>query len=346
MKKLTFIQTNDIHFKLVNPIGRKDIYYEAIGAKLFEIFEMARTLQADGILIAGDIVDSPGVGNDAIRTLGKILLQSPCPIYAIAGQHDEWGHNPESLRRTPYGIFDGLGVIRNVADKPVTFYAGSLPVVVSGRNYDHEADVAEDYYEPDWDSIPSFDSGTEAHIPVKPIVIHLAHGTVLSEAPPMYDRYTLLSDLKTSADVLCVGDYHAGIGIAQKIDPYKNYRHSHIVNPGALARVKATEEEINRTIQVAVIDVYADRNIGLQLVPLESAMPGEKVLSREHIEAEQAKNEMMDEFIGMLASEGDFKMLTEEDMVEEMAARENIPDEVKREALKRIAEAREVLGAR
>jgi exonuclease SbcD len=152
----------------------------------------------------------------------------------------------------------------------------------------------------------------------------------------------LVSDIKTSANVLCVGDYHTGIGV-RRID---NDKHTFVVNPGALARVKATEEEISRTVLVAVIEVGEDRSIDIRLVPLESAMSGEKVLSREHIEAETAKNEMMDEFISMLASEGDFKMLTEEDMVEEMAAREKIPDDVKLEALKRIAEAREMLGAR
>jgi exonuclease SbcD len=338
MKKLTFIEFNDVHFKLTNPRGRTDIYPEAIGAKLFEIFEMARTLHADGILIAGDIVDTPGVGNDAIRTLGRILLQSPCPIYAIAGQHDEYGHNPESLRRTPYGIFDGLGVIRNVADEPIAIECGMVDLIISGRDYDHEADIAEDYYEPNYDSFPEYAfKGSKGSV-----IIHLAHGTVLTEAPPMYDRYTLVSDIKTSADVLCVGDYHTGIGV-RRIDNDKN---TFVVNPGALARVKATEEEIDRTVQVAVIEISEDRSIEVQIVPLESAMPGEKVLSREHIEAEQAKNEMMDQFIGMLAAEGDFKMLTEEDMLEEMAARENIPDAVKAEALKRIAEAREMLGQR
>lgn len=334
MKKLTFIQTNDIHFKLVNPIGRTDIYPEAIGAKLFEIFEMVRTLRADGILIAGDIVDTPGIGNDAIRTLGRILKQSPCPIYAIAGQHDEWGHNPESLRRTPYGILDGFDVIQNVSDHPRGFMlTPNIPVVISGRDYDHEADVSDDYYEPNYDNFPGINFN------LNPIIIHLAHGTVLTEAPP-FGRYTLVSNIKTSADVLCVGDYHTGSGV-QRLG---NDKHTFVVNPGALARVKATEEEINRTVQVAVIEISEDRSIEVRLVPLESAMPGEAVLSREHIEAETAKNEMMDEFISMLASEGDFKLLTEEELVEDISLRENIPEDVKLEALKRIAEAREALA--
>lgn len=330
MKKLTFIQTNDIHWKLVNPKARMDIYYEAIGAKLFEIFDLASKLQASGILVAGDLVDSPGIGHDAIRMLGKILIQSPCPIYTIAGQHDEWGHNPESLRRTPYGIIDGFNVIHNVADKAMVNLVGDVPVVISGRDYDTEADVAEDYYEPNYDSFEDVDLSR------KPIVIHLAHGTVLTETP-VFDRYTLVSQIKTSADVLCVGDYHPGIGV-QKVGG------TYIVNPGALARVKATETEITRTVQVSVIEVFEDRNIEIKLIPIECAMPGEKVLSRDHIAVEVARNERMDKFLALLASEGESKFLELRDIVEDIAAREMIPDDIKSEALKRIGVAREALG--
>jgi DNA repair exonuclease SbcCD nuclease subunit len=333
LRKLRFIQTNDIHWKLTNPQSRKDIYYEAIGAKLYEIFEIARNIQADGILIAGDIVDSPGIGYDATRMLGRILIQAPCPIFTIAGQHDEWGHNPESLRRTPYGILDGLGVIQGVADAPVVFgVKEGLNVVIVGRDYDHEADVTEDYYEPNPDSIPLGNN----------VIIHLAHGTVLPEAPPMYDRYTLVSNIKTLADVLCVGDYHNGIGVRR----LANDKQTFVVNPGALARVKATEEEIGRVIQVTLIEIGEDRSIDVSLLPLQSAMQGEAVLSREHIETETAKNAMLDEFIGMLSAEGDFKLLTEEELVEDIALRESIPAEVKLEALRRIAVAREALGAK
>jgi exonuclease SbcD len=329
MKKLTFIQSNDIHWKLINPRGRTDVYCEAIGAKLFEIFEIARNMHADGILIAGDITDTPGVGNDAIRSLGKILMQSPCPIYAIAGQHDEWDHNPESLRRTPYGIFDGFGAIRNVAMEPAVFsLRPGLNVVISGRDYDYEADVAEDYYEPNQDVLPIGEF----------INIHLAHGTVLAEAPP-FGRYTLVDNIKTSADVLCVGDYHAGIGIRRLNNAHQTY----VINPGALARVKATEDEINREILVSVIEVREDRSIDIHLIPLESAMPGKDVLSREHLEADAAKQEMMDKFLDLLASEGESKFMDIQDIVDDIAARKNIPDEIKGETLRRIDQARESL---
>ncbi len=328
MKKLKFIQTNDIHWKLANPIGRIDIYYEAIGTKLSEIFTMAESIGADGILIAGDLVDTPGIGYDALRSFGKLLIQSPCPIYTIAGQHDEWSHNPESLRRTPYGILDSFGLIRSVADDPILSCAGSIPVIISGRNYDYEADVEEDYYEPNYDNFPITNE--------KPVIIHLAHGTVLAETP-IYERFTLVSQVKTSADVLCVGDYHAGIGV-KKVD------NTFVINPGALARLKATEEEMTRRVQVSVIEVGEDRSIDIRLVPLESAMPGEKILSREHLEAEVAKEERMEKFLELLASEGESKFMEVRDIVEDIAARKNIPDPIKAETLKRIDSAREELA--
>lgn len=335
MKKLRFIQTNDIHWMITSPQSRTDVYYESIGAKLYEIFEMARNVQANGILIAGDIVNSPGVGYDATRMLGQILLQSPCPIFTIAGQHDEWGHNPESLRRTPYGILDGLGVIQSVVNAPKFFRIGNTSVWITGRNYDHEADVASDYYDPQIAS-----NTCEPNNNDNDIVIHLAHGTVLPVASPIYDRYTVVSDIKTSTDVLCVGDYHTGIGV-RRVD---NNKKTFVVNPGALARVKATEEEIGRTVQITLIEIGESRSIDIKLIPLQSAMTGDAVLSREHIEAETAKNEMLDEFIEMLSAEGDFKLLTEEKLVEDISLRESIPAEVKLEALRRIAVAREELN--
>jgi exonuclease SbcD len=337
MKKLRFIQTNDIHWRLNNPEGRTDVYYEAIGAKLFEIFEMARNLHADGILIAGDLFDSPGIGYVATRALGKILVNAPCPIFTIAGQHDEWDHNPESLRRTPYGIVDGFGAVKNVADDPVDLECGFADVIISGRDYDAEADVAEDYYEPNYDAFPEhvFRGSKDS------VIIHLAHGTVLTETP-IFEKFTLVSQLKTSADIVCVGDYHPGIGV-QRID---NDKKTYVVNPGALARVKAAEVEMSRQVRVAVIEIGEDRSIDIQLVSLESARPGEKVLSREHIEIENQKESEFQEFLGLLDSEGDFKMQTDSELLEELGVRDNIPDEVKKDVLRRIALAEEEIAKR
>jgi len=46
----------------------------------------------------------------------------------------------------------------------------------------------------------------------------------------------------------------------------------------------------------------------------------------------------------LLASEGEAKFLEVREIVEDIAARENLPEAIKAEALRRIGEAREKLG--
>ena len=86
--------------------------------------------------------------------------------------------------------------------------------------------------------------------------------------------------------------------------------------------------------------VNDDGQCSAELVP-QSAKPGHQVLSREHIEEAQARNEKLDEFLSLLASEGESKFLEVRDIVEDIAARENIPAAVKQEALERLGRARE-----
>ena len=100
---LKFISTADWHWRLTNPRSRIDCFSESVSAKIFEIFDLARTIKADGILLAGDLMDSEFLSWSAVKELGKILLQSPCPIYTIGGQHEENGHDPGSLDRLPWG---------------------------------------------------------------------------------------------------------------------------------------------------------------------------------------------------------------------------------------------------
>jgi len=85
MKKLVFLETNDIHWRVANPKARKDDYNAAVKRKLLEVFMLAREKNADGILIPGDIVDTPGLSLSSMAELASILSYSPCPIYTIAG---------------------------------------------------------------------------------------------------------------------------------------------------------------------------------------------------------------------------------------------------------------------
>jgi len=328
LNSLTFIQTNDIHWQLANPKARIDIYYEAIGNKLLEIFDMARKIKANGILIAGDLTNTPGLSLPGIANLGWLLMKSPCPVYTIAGQHDEWDHTPRSLERTPYGVLRKLEIIHDVAENPVWLSVGNASLLIAGRHYDYMADQ-EDYYKTDYCS-PCNEK--------PPFIIQLAHGTILDRSPGFDMKHTLISQVKTSANILCVGDYHPGIGIKQTGNGVT------VINPGALARKEGSAGEMERKVKIAVIEVFEDYTFEAKEVLIKCAAPGHVVLSRAHLEAEVERNDRLDRFLALLASEGESKFLEVREIVEDIAARENIPGEVKSDALRRIGEARERLG--
>ena len=115
------------------------------------------------------------------------------------------------------------------------------------------------------------------------------------------------------------------------------------INPGALCRLSAHVAEMERPVQVALLTVENGQATA-ELIPLKSARPGHEVLSREHIESAAERESRIDEFLKLLASEGEAKFLEVREIVEDIAARDNIPADVKQEALRRIGAAREKLG--
>ncbi len=96
-------------------------------------------------------------------------------------------------------------------------------------------------------------------------------------------------------------------------------------------------------MQVALLTVK-DGQATAELIPLKSARPAHEILSREHIESAVERESRIDEFLKLLASEGEAKFLEVREIVEDIAARDNIPANVKRDALRRIGAAREKLG--
>ena len=330
MSHLTFLVTNDIHFRLGNPRARLDIYNVAIATKIQEIFALANQTGSNAIIISGDLTDTPGLGMSALAELGALLSMSPCPILTIAGQHDEWAHNPESLSRTPYGVLRRLGIIRDVATMPMWFRIGERQVRITGRHYDDSADRAQDYYEmPDASTLKA------------PLTtIHLAHGCVVERSPGFEMRCTPLSQVKTSASCLCLGDYHPGTGV-KRLD---NEAKTLTINVGALGRLTAGAADMERMVQIAMLQVDGDGDITAKVIQLVSARPGHEVLSSEHIVAAAQREERMAKFLDLLAIEGELTFLEVTQIVEDLARRENIPAEIVKEALQRIGKARENMG--
>lgn len=319
-----FIVTGDLHYRAVNPRARLDNFQEAITRKLYEVFKLANQHEADAIIIPGDVFDSPSPGWGTAAELGMILQNAPCPVLTVAGNHDVWAGNQVSKHRTAFGMLSKLRLIWDLSEKPFP-----LPgLAVTGHGFTVETDTAlgaAQFMPPilaeEWDGIR----------------IHIVHSMLLDRDPGFEMRHTLISQVKTSANVIISGHDHTGFGVIRRNDGVL------FINPGALCRLSAHHTEIERTVQVALLTVE-DGRVDAELIPLKSVAPGYEVLSRAHLEAEAERSERLERFLALLASEGESKFLEVREIVEDIAARENLPEEVKAEALRRIGEARERLG--
>ena len=320
------IVTGDLHFRGTNPRARLDNFQEALSAKLLETIHLARDHKADCIIIPGDVFDGPSTSWGVVADLIQILKTAPCPILSIHGNHDIYGGNVISKHRTPYGLLSKIGFLWDVEESE---FNGSENVIVTGCGFDTNTDT----------KTPEGMQQFSPRIWVDgAFQIHVVHSMLLNRDPGFDMRHTLISQVQTTAQVIVSGHEHTGYGIVRRESDGVLF-----INPGALCRLSAHVVEIERPVQVVLLTVENDQATA-ELIPLKSARPGHEVLSREHIEAAAERESRIEEFLKLLASEGEAKFLEVREIVEDIAARENLPEAIKAEALRRIGEARERLG--
>jgi len=325
------IVTGDIHYRGTNPRARLDDFQEALEEKLTEVFTLARHHNAQAIICPGDVFDGPSASWGTVARLTQILRASPCPILAINGNHDIFGGNQASRFRTPYGFLVQTGFLWDVEDSEFTGEVekdGQI-VLITGHGFDTNTDTKTPEGKAQFSPRTWVDGAFQ---------VHVVHSMLMDRDPGFDMRHTLISEVETSAQVIISGHEHTGFGIVKRESDGVLF-----INPGALCRLSAHAAEIERTVQVALLTVK-DGQASAELIPLRSALPGHEVLSREHIESAAEREGRIDEFLKLLASEGEAKFLEVREIIEDLAARENIPAEVKSEALRRIGAAREALG--
>ena len=93
----------DTHIRGNTPRSRKDNILNTLFQKIEEIIDIAQQWQVDYILHGGDIFDRPDISPSIVRDVMKLFKRFNRPIYAVAGNHDLYGHNPQTLHRTMVG---------------------------------------------------------------------------------------------------------------------------------------------------------------------------------------------------------------------------------------------------
>lgn len=324
---MKFLFFTDTHIRGSNPRSRIDSFQDTLMLKLNELVEISNEYQVDYILHGGDWFDRPDVSPAVVRDFAMIIKKFNKPIYTVAGNHDIYGHNPGTLSRTMLGLIEALDVVKMLDNNENVLLAESgLTVQLSGASYNTQIDGEnfKDFYMVKKQSNVDY-------------AIHIVHAMLLDK--PFYEgiRYTLIDDIKqTEADITLAGHYHTGFGIINSFSKY-------FINPGSLMRISASKAEVKRMPQVIIIEID-DTGINAFPIILKSAKLGSEVLDRTEIEHAQSRSISLINFFNSInTGKTEFDKIDIQEILLSIASSEDISDDIKMEAIKRIELARESL---
>lgn len=323
---MRFLFMTDTHIRGTNPRNRLDNFQETLAAKMNEVVDIADEYGVDIVLHGGDWFDRPDASPAIVRDFAVIIKRFNRPIYTVAGNHDVYGHNPQTLSRTMLGLLEGLDIIKLLDyEKKVFIEKDGIRVQLTGSSYNTEIDGEDSrrHY------VAEKEEGTDC-------AINIVHGMLLER--PLIEglKYTLIDDIAdTGADITLAGHYHCGFGIVNKGAKY-------FVNPGSLARITASKADISRMPQVTVIDI---RKGGIEIFPvmLKCALKGDEVLDRSAIEDAQERSLKLYGFFQQINANEEFRKVDIRSILQQIASSENVPAEVKNETIRRIEIARQNL---
>ncbi|PQQ67601.1 metallophosphoesterase family protein [Acetivibrio saccincola] len=324
---MKFLFFTDSHIRGTTPKNRKDNFYETLKAKFLEIIDISKKLDVDYILHGGDWFDRPDISPSIVREFAIIIKKFEKPVYTVAGNHDIYGHNPDTIGRTMLGLLEGTGMVTLLRHgDEVLLKKNGITVCITGSSYNYDIDSEENY--------------KKYYIVKKPphadYAINIIHGMLLSK--PFFEGipYTLLDDIKdTEADITLAGHYHSGFGIRKQNGKF-------FINTGSIVRVSNSLAEIERRPGVVFIEIKD--KIYVEEIQLKTALLGEEVLDKDKIEVSKDRNLKLHEFYQGISNSGQYKKVDILQIINEIVSDENLSPKIKEEALRRIGIARESLS--
>lgn len=337
---MKILYLTDTHIRGTSPRNRLDDLPQALLNKFREVVDLAREHQVAAILHGGDLFDRPDVAPAVALDFLRVLMEAHCPIYGIAGNHDVFGFNPQTVPRTMLGLFDGFRLFRLIKPGEVAWIEeNGLKVQVTGQEFHAELDRRNPVL--DYCVLPAGQGGSlHERQPEADFAIHLTHGMLLEK--PFFEgsAHTLLDAVMahTVADVTFGGHYHPGWSRVYDVDGHL------FINPGALVRLGNQAADFRRPIQVVLLELEPGQPVRWQLIPLRSAKPGEEVLDRSGEETQMARERALADFIQGIGDTSQFAVLEVQAIMERIADNAGVPPRVKEEALRRLGLAQEELS--
>ncbi|MEN8906721.1 MAG: metallophosphoesterase [Clostridiales bacterium] len=323
---MKFLFFTDTHIRGTSPRNRKDNYIETLKLKFMEIKDISDRENVDYILNGGDWFDRPDIAPSIVRDFAKIIKSFNKKIYTVAGNHDLFGHNPDTFERTMLGILEGIDLLHLLRNENnVILEKDNIKVQLNGSSYKYDID-SENF---------------EKYYMIKKLnnvdyTLNIVHGMLLKK--PFFEgiQYTLLDDiLNTEADITFTGHYHNGFGIEFLNNKY-------FINPGSIVRITNTINEIKRKPKVIILEL--NHTINVREIELKTALDGNDVLERTLIEDNETKNKKLNDFYKTVLNTGIYKKININEILDNIAYNKNIDKKVKSEIIKRIGLANEEIN--
>ena len=278
------------------------------------------------ILHGGDWFDRPDISPGIAREFAVLIRDFNRPVYSVAGNHDMYGQNPETVRRTMLGVFEAIGLIELLGiDGEIIFEKGGTRLQLTGRPYRYDID----------------DEDFKRYYLVRKrsdcdYAINMIHGMLVEKPLPQGVAFTLIEEITdTGADITLSGHYHSGFGI-------KEIGGKYFVNPGSIARLSGTTADIGRMPGVIIIEL--GETVKIEEIALKSALSGDEVLEKSSPDSIDAENEIRS-FFNEVRITLEFGGMNIDGILNKIASDSKIDVKVRNEAIRRISQARERLDA-
>lgn len=284
---MNLVVITDLHMSAGRPAGRLGDFASDVDAKLREVVEVVREVEAYAVLCAGDVFHSPVPALSAVdRFIDFLDLigHLDTRFITIPGSHDLIGNNLDTLNRTAIGLLNRLGkleLLSSVTDSVVD--VGDLTVGIPG-------DMAHD--------------------------IELVHASIIPK-PDLFGEFTLIGAYRTKSKIVIVGHVHGGY-------PLETIEETTFVCPGSLVRTIAQQSELTRRPRLAIIH----EDCSVEWREIESAKPGEEALAPPIVAPEVDFAGIVQEWTSI-----DIEEVDAEALLREVAAQEEVPQEVVNYAL-------------
>ena len=271
MSMIRFMVVNDQHNSDRPPIGRTETYADDIIAKQEECWEIARRTKCDFVVNGGDIFHrfrGPQIADSLKVRLLELYQHAPCPVYALAGNHDLSSAGVASIWDRPFGVLAKAGAFKWLSEATIT----------SGKSKSEDVLLIPRNWEPHIDTLPNIFKLTKDEIALMHTDGHRRYAVMVTHAyiyppghkPPIFAHHMADKLPTDSLDLLVCSHVHEDLG-THRLPSGCWY-----VNPGSVARVDRSTSALAHTPGVLIVTLD-DGEIEFERHPLKSARPAKDV---------------------------------------------------------------------